>query len=197
MIIDEVQTGIGRTGRMYAFEHAGILPDVLVLSKAVGGGLPLSVVVYHEALDLWQPGAHAGTFRGNQLAMAAGAATLRFVKINQLDRHAAAMGERLMGHLRAMQKDHPCFGDVIGRGLMIGIEVVDKRCAPDRFGVYPPYPELARRIQAECLKRGLIIELGGRKGSVVRFLPPLIVTVDEIDRIGTILAEAVRVSVVT
>ncbi len=191
LIVDEVQTGIGRTGRMFAFEHAGILPDVLVLSKAVGGGLPLSVVVYHERLDLWQPGAHAGTFRGNQLAMAAGAATLRFVKINQLDCHAAAMGERLMGHLRAMQKDHPCFGDVRGRGLMIGLEMVDTRSTPDRLGAYPPYPELARRIQTECLKRGLILELGGRQGSVIRFLPPLIVTVEDIDRIVAIFENSV------
>ncbi|WP_303621002.1 aminotransferase class III-fold pyridoxal phosphate-dependent enzyme, partial [Methylogaea oryzae] len=84
LIVDEIQTGGGRTGKMFAFEHAGIEPDVLVLSKAIGGGLPLSVVVYHKDLDRWQPGAHAGTFRGNQLAMAAGLATLRFVRQQQL-----------------------------------------------------------------------------------------------------------------
>jgi diaminobutyrate-2-oxoglutarate transaminase len=191
LILDEVQTGIGRTGRMYAFEHAGIVPDVLVLSKAVGGGLPLSVVVYHEELDQWPPGAHAGTFRGNQLAMAAGAATLRFVREHELDRHAAGMGDRLLGHLHRIQVDSPSLGEVRGRGLMIGVEVVDTRAAPDRLSAYPADPELARRIQAECFRRGLILELGGRKGSVVRFLPPLIVTADDIDRIAAIFSEAV------
>ncbi|MGH8557515.1 MAG: diaminobutyrate--2-oxoglutarate transaminase [Methylococcales bacterium] len=192
LIVDEVQTGVGRTGRMYAFEHAGILPDVLVLSKAIGGGLPLSIVLYHESLDLWQPGAHAGTFRGNQLAMAAGAATLRFVKEQELDEHAGKMGERLMDHLRHIKANFPSLGDIRGRGLMVGVEVVDARSAPDRLGAYPTYPELARRIQAECLKRGLILELGGRTGSVVRFLPPLIVTVEDMDRIASIFHEAVR-----
>lgn len=191
LIIDEVQTGIGRTGRMYAFEQAGILPDVLVLSKAIGGGLPLSVVVYHQDLDVWQPGAHAGTFRGNQMAMAAGAATLRFVKENALDRHAAAMGERLRGHLRLLQQDLPCLGDVRGRGLMVGVEVVDSNGKPDSLGVYPPSGALARRIQAECLTRGLLLETGGRQGSVVRFMPPLIVTATEVDRIALIFHGAV------
>lgn len=197
LIIDEVQTGIGRTGRMYAFEHSGIQPDVLVLSKAIGGGLPLSAVVYHKDLDRWQPGAHAGTFRGNQLAMAAGTATLQYVKEHRLDLHAHEMGERLMAILRNIQKDKPQIGDVRGRGLMIGIEIVNPVDSPDALGVYPPNRKLACRIQTECLKRGLIVELGGRQGSVVRVLPPLIVTTDEIDQIGTIFAEAVRVSIVT
>ncbi|WP_020157067.1 diaminobutyrate--2-oxoglutarate transaminase [Methylobacter marinus] len=197
LIIDEVQTGIGRTGRMYAFEHSGIQPDVLVLSKAIGGGLPLSAVVYHKELDRWQPGAHAGTFRGNQLAMAAGTATLQYVKEHRLDLHAHEMGERLMAILRNIQKDKPQIGDVRGRGLMIGIEIVNPVDPPDALGVYPPNRKLACRIQTECLKRGLIVELGGRQGSVVRVLPPLIVTTDEIDQIGTIFAEAVRVSIVT
>ncbi|KFI23874.1 hypothetical protein HW44_01720 [Nitrosococcus oceani] len=191
LIIDEVQTGLGRTGRMYAFEQAGILPDVLVLSKAIGGGLPLSVVVYHQDLDVWQPGAHAGTFRGNQMAMAAGAATLRFIKDTALDRHAAAMGERLMGHLRFIQQDAPCLGDVRGRGLMIGVEVVEGNGKPDSAGAYPPSGILARRIQAECLARGLLLETGGRQGGVVRFMPPLIVTAAEVDRIASIFHEAV------
>lgn len=197
LIIDEVQTCIGRTGRMYAFEHSDILPDVLVLSKAIGGGLPLSAVVYHKDLDRWQPGAHAGTFRGNQLAMAAGTATLQYVKEHRLDLHAHEMGERLMAILRNIQKDKPQIGDVRGRGLMIGVEVVNPVDPPDALGVYPPDRKLACRIQTECMKRGLIVELGGRQGSVVRFLPSLIVTANEIDRIGTIFAEAVRVSVVT
>jgi diaminobutyrate-2-oxoglutarate transaminase len=195
LIIDEVQTGAGRTGRMYAFEHAGIRPDVLVLSKAVGGGLPLSVVVYREDLDRWQPGAHAGTFRGNQLAMAAGAATLRFIKEAQLDRHAAVMGNRLSSRLKEIAKIYPHLGDVRGRGLMIGVEVVDMEAAPDCLGARPPCCELARKIQAQCLRRGLIVELGGRQGGVVRFLPPLIVTADDVDRIALIFSDAVAAAI--
>ncbi|WP_084162298.1 diaminobutyrate--2-oxoglutarate transaminase [Methylocaldum szegediense] len=190
LIVDEVQTGVGRTGTMYAFEHAAILPDVLVLSKAVGGGLPLSVVVYHESFDCWQPGAHAGTFRGNQLAMAAGTATLQFVKDNRLHVHAATMGERLMGHLRQLQQDFLCLGDVRGRGLMIGVEIVDAQAEPDRLGARPPCRELARRIQRACLGHGLILELGGRQGCVVRFLPPLIVTKGDVDKIAAIFGKS-------
>ncbi len=93
LIVDEIQSGFARTGRMFAFEHAGIVPDVVVLSKAIGGSLPLAVVVYREWLDKWQPGAHAGTFRGNQMAMAAGSAVMRYLKEHDLAAHAAAMGE--------------------------------------------------------------------------------------------------------
>jgi diaminobutyrate-2-oxoglutarate transaminase len=192
LIIDEVQTGVGRTGCMYAFEHAGIQPDILVLSKAIGGGLPLSVVMYHKDLDHWQPGAHAGTFRGNQLAMATGTATLQYVKSHRLELHAHEMGIRLMGILQNIQKNKPQIGDIRGRGLMIGIEIVNPVAAPDALGIYPPNRQLAVRIQMECLKRGLIVELGGRQGSVVRFLPPLIVTSEQIDQIGTIFSEAIR-----
>jgi diaminobutyrate-2-oxoglutarate transaminase len=195
LIIDEVQSGVGRTGRMYAFEHAGIQPDILVLSKAVGGGLPLSVVVYREKLDRWQPGAHAGTFRGNQLAMAAGAATLRFIQQTQLDRHAEAVGNRLLNRLREIAESYPHLGEVRGRGLMIGAEIVDVQAVPDCLGARPPCHELARKIQEQCLDRGMIVELGGRQGGVVRFLPPLIVTADDVDRIALIFSEAVAAAV--
>ncbi len=192
LIVDEVQTGLGRTGRLFAFEHAGIIPDVLVLSKAIGGSLPLAVVVYDAAFDRWAPGAHAGTFRGNQMAMAAGAATLRYILENHLADHARLMGERLLAHLRETQRHARCIGDVRGRGLMIGVEIVDANQPPDARGSYPAHPALAGKIQAECLKRGLILELGGRHDSVVRFLPPLIVTVQQVDTIAAIFDEAVQ-----
>lgn len=192
LIVDEIQTGLGRTGKLYAFEHAGITPDVVLLSKAIGGSLPLSVVLYHESLDQWQPGAHAGTFRGNQMAMAAGIATLRYIQEHQLTEHAQDMGDRLLTHLRQIQTEFPCLGDVRGRGLMVGVEVVDVNGTPNAQGSYPVHPALARQIQQECLRRGLILELGGRYGSVVRFLPPLIVTAEQIDRIGEIVCAAVQ-----
>ncbi|MEY4549291.1 MAG: hypothetical protein RL685_5486 [Pseudomonadota bacterium] len=192
LIVDEVQTGFGRTGRYFAFEHAGITPDVVVLSKAVGGGLPLSVVVYDEALDVWSPGAHAGTFRGNQLAMAAGTATLRYIKNQRLDRRAEVLGERLRSQFLELQRQQACVGDVRGRGLMLGIEIVDPTGPADRLGHAPASGELAGAIQRSCLERGLILEVGGRHSATLRFLCPLIVSESEIDRIATITAEAVR-----
>ncbi|MFF3644640.1 diaminobutyrate--2-oxoglutarate transaminase family protein [Streptomyces sp. NPDC002564] len=125
LIADEVQTGVGRTGAFWAVEHSGIVPDVLVLSKAIGGSLPLAVVVYRDDLDVWPPGAHAGTFRGNQLAMAAGAATLSFVRENGLAERAATLGAWMLDELRSLAADHPCIGEVRGRGLMIGVELVN------------------------------------------------------------------------
>ncbi len=191
LIADEVQTGLGRTGRMFAFEHAGIVPDIVVISKAVGGSLPLSVVVYREELDQWEPGAHAGTFRGNQLAMAAGTATMRFIREQGLAQHAERMGLRLMRHLEQTRTSCRSIGEVRGRGLMVGAEIVNAAYAPDPLGSFPAHAQLAREVQKQCFDRGLILELGGRHGSVVRFLPPLIVEEAQIDRIGELFHEAV------
>lgn len=194
LIVDEVQTGIGRTGAMFAFEHAGIKPDVIVLSKAIGGSLPLSVMIYDKDLDVWEPGAHAGTFRGNQMAMACGIATLRFIRENHVLDHVNQVGSQLMDHLQKIQKLCSCIGEVRGRGLMVGVEIVNTNEKPDEIGSYPAYPELARLIQQECFRRGLILELGGRGSSVIRFLPPLIVTSQEVDTICEIFQESVAVA---
>ncbi|HZG70905.1 MAG TPA: aspartate aminotransferase family protein [Chondromyces sp.] len=191
LIIDEVQTGIGRTGKMFAFEHAGIEPDVLVLSKAIGGSLPLSVVVYDRRLDKWEPGTHIGTFRGNQMAMAAGKATLRFVKENHLPEHAHKIGIYLTAQLKTLQKQMSSIGDVRGRGLMIGIEIINPTKQPNQIGSYPAYPELARKIQQECFNRGLILEVGGRFGTVIRLLPPLIISKEQIDEVLQRFQEAI------
>ncbi|WP_432182671.1 diaminobutyrate--2-oxoglutarate transaminase family protein [Streptomyces sp. NBC_00063] len=203
LIADEVQTGVGRTGAFWAVEHSGVVPDVMVLSKAIGGSLPLAVVVYRDDLDVWQPGAHAGTFRGNQLAMAAGAATLAHVRENRLAERAALLGARMVGQLQGLAAEHPCIGDVRGRGLMIGVELVDVGAAqdPDRpaapgLSPHPPAPGLAASVQRECLRRGLIVELGGRHSSVVRLLPPLTITDEQaaavVERLAEALAEAAR-----
>lgn len=195
LIVDEIQSGFARTGKMFAFEHAGIVPDVVVLSKAIGGSLPLAVVVYREWLDTWAPGAHAGTFRGNQMAMAAGSAVLRYLREHDIAGHATAMGERLVGHLRTLQRDYPQMGDIRGRGLMLGVELVDPRGAVDKLGHPPAFTALAGRVQAECLKRGLILELGGRHGSVVRFLPPLIISAEQMDEVASRFSRAFAAAV--
>ncbi|MET8947313.1 diaminobutyrate--2-oxoglutarate transaminase family protein [Streptomyces sp. NPDC004542] len=223
LIADEVQTGVGRTGAFWAVEHSGVTPDVMVLSKAIGGSLPLAVVVYRDDLDVWEPGAHAGTFRGNQLAMAAGTATLAHVRENRLAERAALLGSRMLSQLDALRGEFPCVGDVRGRGLMIGVEVVDPErggeadadgpgetlavpgpaARPEGGPATPPpgprspriprpaVPQLAAAVQRECLRRGLIVELGGRHASVVRLLPPLTISDDQAAAVLDRLADAV------
>ncbi|MDG0809781.1 diaminobutyrate--2-oxoglutarate transaminase [Cohnella rhizosphaerae] len=191
LIVDEVQTGIGRTGAMFSFEHAGIVPDVIVCSKAVGGGLPMSVVIYKAELDRWQPGAHTGTFRGNQLGMATGLATLRYIREHDVLGNVNARSAQFFEGLRRLQKRHPALGDVRGRGLMIGVEIVDAFGRPDRLGRPPASGELASRIQAACFRRGLIVESGGRHSAVLRFLPPLTISERETAEVLAIFGQAV------
>src|SRR5690606_4274765 len=122
------------------------------LSKAIGGGLPLAVIVYDGELDRWRSGAHTGTFRGNQLAMAAGAATLRFVAENDLPTRAEELGTRLRAELTRFATLHASIGEVRGQGLMIGVEAVDPTLPRDPVGAHPPHPELAHRVRTECLR---------------------------------------------
>ncbi|AJC55547.1 diaminobutyrate--2-oxoglutarate transaminase family protein [Streptomyces sp. 769] len=197
LIVDEVQTGVGRTGTFWAVEQSGIVPDVLVLSKAIGGSLPLAVIVYREELDAWRPGAHAGTFRGNQLAMAAGTATLAYVRRNGLAGRAAELGATMLARLRELAAAHDYVGDVRGRGLMLGIEIVDRDADADPLGARPAAPALAAAVQRACLDRGLIVELGGRHSAVVRLLPPLTLTDEQADAVLDRLADAIAAAVRT
>ena len=197
LIVDEVQTGVGRTGAFWAVQHSGIVPDVMVVSKAVGGSLPLAAIVYRGELDVWAPGAHAGTFRGNQLAMAAGTATLRFVREEGLAERAALLGERMLTRLRALRCLLPAMGDVRGRGLMIGVEIVDPQADADALGARPTAPGIAAAVREEALRRGLIIELGGRHSSVLRLLPPLTMTDEQADTVLDRLGEAIHAASAT
>ncbi|MFF3850463.1 diaminobutyrate--2-oxoglutarate transaminase family protein [Streptomyces sp. NPDC002328] len=232
LIADEVHTGVGRTGAFWAVEHSAIVPDVMVLSKAIGGSLPLAVIVYREDLDVGEPGAHAGAFRGNQLAMAAGTATLAHVRTNGLAERAATLGAHMLDQLRRVARHFPCVGDVRGRGLMIGVEMVHPAgdrgpgspgldgggggggvgrlgdaasdLGPPTHGQsapawaasavrpHPAAPELAAAVQRECLRRGLIVELGGRHASVVRLLPPLTITDEQTAAVLDRLADALE-----
>jgi diaminobutyrate-2-oxoglutarate transaminase len=173
LIIDEVQTGFGRTGTMFAFERAGIEPDVLVLSKALGGGFPLAAIVYDESLDRWPRGMHAGTFRGNQIAMVAGKVTMEILRRDRLAEHASHMGTLLMEGLRLLAGDHPELGDVRGRGLMIGVEIVAPAAGSPRGR---QDGALSAAIKRAAFDHGLLLETGGRHGAVLRMLPPLILT---------------------
>ena len=183
LICDEIQSGIGRTGRWFAFEHEGIVPDVVVLSKAIGGiGMPLSVVVYHERLDVWKPGAHMGTFRGNQPAMVAGAAAIELMEGLRLVERAAELGDSLLAGLRRAFGSSALVANVRGRGLMIGVELASSA--------------LALAVREACLARGLIIELGGRGDRVLRFLPPLVLSRRLAARIVEIVTDALDDAIV-
>ncbi|GAB3004511.1 diaminobutyrate--2-oxoglutarate transaminase family protein [Amycolatopsis acidiphila] len=185
LVVDEVQTGCGRTGTWFAFEPYGIEPDVIVASKALSGvGSPIAIIMYDRHLDTWAPGAHTGTFRGNQLAFAAGAATVRIVRRDGILDNVGRRGEQVADRLSPLLTC-PHVREIRGRGLMWGIELAD----PDTG---TPAPEWASAVQTRCLHHGLIVELGGRADSVVRILPPLNVSAEVIDTACDILVAAVR-----
>jgi diaminobutyrate-2-oxoglutarate transaminase len=189
LICDEIQSGFARTGKMFAVEHDGVTPDVMALSKALGGiGYPLSCIAYDSTLDTWTKGAHIGTFRGHQVAMAAGLAAIEFMQEVDLAGHAAALGELTLELLRDAQDTLPSVGDVRGRGLMIGIELVKDRNTQE------PWPEMAAQIRTECFRKGVIIEVGGHFGNVARFLPPLVITRELLLTGVEIFVDAVRAS---
>ena len=187
LICDEIQTGFARTGKMFAVEHDGVTPDVMTLSQALGGiGYPLSCIAYDATLDTWTKGAHIGTFRGHQVAMAAGLAAIEFMQGVNLAEHAATLGELTLGLLREAQDSLPSIGDVRGRGLMIGIEMVKDRETKE------PWPEMAAQLRTECFRNGVIIEVGGHFGNVARFLPPLVITRELLLSGVEIFVDAVR-----
>lgn len=183
MIADEVQAGFCRSGKMFAFQHAGIEPDIVVMSKAVGGSLPLAVLAIKKKFDAWQPAGHTGTFRGNQLAMATGYASLRIMREQDLAGNAQARGDFIRSELNRLAQEFPCIGNVRGRGLMIGIEIVDERLPADRMGSLPADAVLAAEIQKACFNNKLLLERGGRNGTVVRLLAPLIITQQECEEL--------------
>jgi len=171
LILDEIQAGMGRTGKMWSCEHYEVTPDIMTISKGIGGGLPLSAIMYRDELDTWKAGAHIGTFRGHVTAMAAGAAGLKFMKEYDLPEHAAELGEHFLKRLKEEgEKERKYIGDARGSGLMIGVEFVKNKDTKE------PYPEMAGKVRLESYKRGVIVEKGGHYGNVIRFLPPLVLT---------------------
>jgi len=187
MIVDEIQAGLCRTGKMFAFEHSGIEPDIVTLSKGLGGlGFPISCIVYKEELDKWPPGKHIGTFRGNVIAYAAGAAALRFMSENNLADHSSNLGEKMLSWLKDIEKDSRIVGEARGRGLMLGIELVKDKASKE------PSPDLAQKVRTICHQHGLLVEIGGHYSNVVRFLPPLVLT-EELAKKGIeIFADSIR-----
>ncbi|MCR9883943.1 pyridoxal phosphate-dependent class III aminotransferase [Vibrio alginolyticus] len=181
LIFDEIQCGVGKTGYNFAFEESGIVPDILCLSKAIGGGLPMSLLVINKQHDTWKPGEHTGTFRGNQLAMVSGAKALEIIQRDNLVEHANIAGQYLRYGLESIQKRVNCIAEVRGKGLMLGVEIKTPNGKLNKFGEPQADSELTLSIQRAALERGLIVEKGGREGAVIRFLPPLIISFEQID----------------
>ena len=185
LVVDEVQTGCGRTGTWFAFEQYGIEPDVIIASKALSGiGQPVALIMYDQRLDVWAPGAHTGTFRGNQVAFAAGTRTVEIIRRDDVLGNVRAREAQIDRQL-AVLRGHPWVRGVRGRGLMWGVEL-----AHPSTGRRPSAQ--AERVRAQALRQGLIVELGGRDDCVLRMLPPLNVTADVVDTACRILVDAVE-----
>ena len=191
MIVDEIQCGVGRSGKFFAFEYAGIVPDVILVSKAIGGTQPMSVVVYNKELDKWQPGSHAGTFRGNQLAMRAGIEVMERVSKKEFLADVAAKGDYLRERMAALKEKVSIIGDIRGKGLMSGCEFVDPKGTPDMLGSLPASGDIAALVQKKCFENKLVMEKGGRHGSVMRCLCALNVTQEELETMIAIYEKVV------
>ncbi len=186
LIVDEVQTGGGRTGTWFAFEQHGIEPDAIVASKAIGGmGMPIAIVLHDKRLDAFAPGGHTGTFRGNQLAFAAGVASARIMERDGILDHVCDLGAYALGVLEGFVRDHEIVGEARGRGLMLGIELVEPSTGE-------PNTLAAVALQRCALAHGLIVELGGRGDCVVRLLPPLNVSRETLDQAFEVIAAALE-----
>ena len=192
MICDEIQCGMGRSGKVFAFEYADIVPDVVLISKAIGGGQPLSVVVYDRKLDVWGPGAHAGTFRGNQVAMAAGTVVMKRISDPEFLKEVIRKGEIMKSRFLKLKDEVSIIGDVRGKGLMLGVEFIDPNGAKDIMGHPEPGGDIALKVQRLCFENKLIMEKGGRNGSVMRCLCPLTITDEQIEEAMDIFEKVVK-----
>ncbi|CAN5503014.1 aminotransferase class III-fold pyridoxal phosphate-dependent enzyme [soil metagenome] len=187
LVADEIQTGFGRTGALFAVEHSSVVPDVLVMAKGIASGLPLSgLLARRELLGRWAPGAHGGTYGGNVVACAAANATLDVIEDEGLVENSASRGRQLLDGLRLLQPMHRTLGDVRGLGCMVAMEFVTGSAEAPRA----PAADVAKRVIAAALERGMIVLSAGTWGQVVRIIPPLVTTAEEIDRAVSILTES-------
>ena len=187
LIADEIQTGFGRTGELFAVQHWDVEPDILVMAKAIASGLPLSgFLARPELMAALQPGSHGGTYGGNVVACAAALATLDVIEEEGLVANARERGEQFLAGLRALAARHPSIGDVRGLGLMLALELVKPGEGDGRV----PNPELTKRIQAEALERRLIVLTAGTYVNVIRVIPPLVTTREEVELALAILDES-------
>jgi 4-aminobutyrate aminotransferase/4-aminobutyrate aminotransferase/(S)-3-amino-2-methylpropionate transaminase len=188
LILDEIYTGFGRTGRWFACEHTGVVPDLLVVGKALTGGLPFAACIGTErVMSAWPrsrgEAIHTSTFLGNPVACAAALASIEALEEGRLVERSATLGAALAEGLRRVTGDHPHVGEVRGLGMMIGVEMVRDRTSRE------PAPELSGRVVVEALRRGLLLLGGGIYGNVLSFSPPFVLTEEQMERALEILGE--------
>jgi 4-aminobutyrate aminotransferase len=184
LIFDEVQSGIGRTGRMFASQHWGVTPDIMTLAKGLGSGLPIGATVARRRhMEQWKRGAHGNTFGGNPLSCAAALATLELVE-REYAANAAAVGEFFLARLRELQQGYPCIGEVRGKGLMIGMELVTDR------STRAPARALCEAVLTRAYQQGLLLLSCGL--STVRFIPPLMINRAHVDEAMEMLEAALQ-----
>ena len=184
LIADEVQAGLGRTGKIWSSEWTDTVPDILVAGKAVGGGIPLGAMIARpEIMKRWRPGAHSSTFGGNAIQMAAGIAHINAIIGERLPERALSLGSYTLKRMREIQERHEIIGDVRGRGLMIGVEFVKDRKTKSPLDI--------TQLQVKCMKKGLLTLTAGIYGNVMRISPPLVISQDFMDRGIGIFEEAV------
>ena len=187
LIADEVQTGFGRTGRMFAVEHSGVEPDLIVLAKSMGGGLPLGAVVGRsELMDATTPGGLGGTFGGNPMACAAALAVIDVLVEDKLPERGKRLGDRALARMRGWQERHPEVGDVRGLGAMVAMELVTDRASRDPAGT------VTNEVLRHCHSHGLVLLKAGLYDNVIRLLFPLTISEQELDRGLDIIEEALN-----
>src|SRR3954452_7624653 len=187
LVADEVQTGFGRTGELFAVRHWDVEPDILVMAKGIASGMPLSgILARPEVMAAWKPGTHGGTYGGNVVSCAAANATLDVIEDEGLVANARERGDQFLEGLRALAARHPAIGDVRGLGLMVAIELIKPGVGDGRV----PDPDLTKRIQSEALSRNLIVLTAGTFVNVIRIIPPLVTTAEEVDLALRILDES-------
>ena len=183
LILDEIQTGFGRTGKWFAYEHFGVQADIVTVAKGLASGLPLSgIISTRELMARWPAGSHGGTYGGNIVATAAAVATIQAIREEHLLDNAVQRGAQLTRGLQHLQEEYPVIGDIRGLGLMIGTEFRSPDGQPDKT--------TAKAVSAGCLERGLMLLTCGPWDNTVRWIPPLVVTGEQIDRSLSIFADA-------
>jgi 4-aminobutyrate aminotransferase len=186
LVVDEVQSGMGRTGKMFASDHHDLKPDIVCIAKGIGSGLPIGATVARASLMDWKPGAHASTFGGNPVCIAAALKTIELLE-GGLVKNSADVGGYLKSELEKLMKKHDCIGDVRGMGMMLGVEFVTDKTSNT------PAPEIRDRVEVACFERGLIIL--GAGSNAIRWSPPLILTRENVDVAIEIFDEAIAASV--
>ena len=183
-ICDEVQTGFGRTGKLFGIEHYGVEPDIMAMAKGIAGGFPLGAFIAREPVcDAMQPGDHLSTFGGNPISCAAALANLEVLREEKLVENAAQRGEAMLARLNRVKEKCKLIGDVRGKGLMLGVELVRDRQTKE------PADKEAKAVRAKLREAGVLVGVGGAYGNVVRFQPPLSITAEECERAAAALEQ--------